>query len=165
MKTEQTNRKPWRLLIGMTVLCVLSVGVMLFALNRPQAGFVPPPFEENAVEGVPQDVAEEFRYSSLDDGVYTVALCGVPTADEQEVTLYFTDPAENDVWLKVRIYTEQGIMLGESGLLKPGQYVENVRLNETLAEPISVLLKVMAYEPDTYQSAGAVTLRTELKIR
>ena len=117
------------------------------------------------MEGVPQDVAEEFRYSSLDAGVYTVALCGVPTADEQEVTLYFTDPAENDVWLKVRIYTEQGIMLGESGLLKPGQYVENVRLNETLAEPISVLLKVMAYEPDTYQSAGAVTLRTELKIR
>lgn len=164
MKTEQVNHKTRRLLLGMTVLCVVSVVVMLFALNRPQAEFVPPPFEENAVDGLPQDVAEEFRYGSLDAGAYTVALCGVPIADGQEATLYFTDPAENDVWLKVRIYTEQGNMLGESGLLKPGQYVETVHLNEPLAETTSILLKVMAYEPDTYQSAGAVTLSTELKI-
>lgn len=164
MKAEQVNRKSRRSVFGMAVLCTLSVAVMLFALNRPQAGFVPPPFEENAVDGVPQDVAEEFRYASLDAGAYTVVLCGMPTMEETEATLYFTDPAENDVWLKVRIYTEKGAMLGESGLLKPGQYVENIHLNKAILKTTPVLLKVMAYEPDTYRSAGAVTLRTALNV-
>ncbi len=164
MKSEQVNYKNRTLVFGLAVLCILSVAVMLFTLNRPQAGFVPPPFEENAVEGIPQDVAEKFRYASLDAGVYIVALCGMPTIEETEATLYFTDPAENDVWLKVRIYTEKGAMLGESGLLKPGQYVENIHLNKAILETTPVLLKVMAYEPDTYRSAGAVTLRTALNV-
>lgn len=165
MKTEQVKRKNRTLVFGLAVLCIISVAMMVFVLNRPQAEFVPPPFEENAIDGVPQDVSEDLWYSSLDAGAYTVALCGLPTTTGQEATLYFTNPAENDVWLKVRVYTEQGTMLGESGLLKPGQYVEKIRLKETLRETTPILLKVMAYEPDTYRSAGAVTLRTELNIR
>lgn len=91
-----------------------------------------------------------------------MALCGAPAVQEGAAQLWFTNPGQNTVWLKVRIYTPDGILLGESGLLKPGQYVQAVALSPVPDAGTSIVLKVMAYEPDTYHSAGAVTLNTAL---
>lgn len=52
-------------------------------------------------------------------------------------------------------------IIGETGLLKPGQYVERVQLNDSAASG-SVTLQVMGYQPETYYSAGSVGLATEL---
>lgn len=101
-------------------------------------------------------------YGALDTTAYTVALCGAPAVREGAAQLWFTNPDQNTVWLKVRIYTPDGILLGESGLLKPGQYVQAVALSPVPDAGTSIVLKVMAYEPDTYHSAGAVTLNTAL---
>lgn len=109
----------------------------------------------------PQAAAPE-GYGALDTTAYTVALCGAPAVREGAAQLWFTNPGQNTVWLKVRIYTPDGILLGESGLLKPGQYVQAVALSPVPDAGTSIVLKVMAYEPDTYHSAGAVTLNTAL---
>ena len=53
------------------------------------------------------------------------------------------------------------MVLGETGLLKPGQYVELVQLNDK-ATSGDVTLQVMGYQPDTYYSAGSVGLATVL---
>lgn len=59
----------------------MTLLVMIYALCRPQtkpkAEFVPPPFESEAQQGVP-DVPEELGYSSpdRDDMSYDFAVCG-----------------------------------------------------------------------------------------
>lgn len=159
-----TNRTKNRLLPLLAVVCVLSIAAMLYTLLRPQPSFVPPPFEAAAVEGTPENIPDALGYGTLDATAYRLALCGAPAAENGTARLYFTNPAENTVWLKVRIYSASGTLLGESGLLKPGQYVEAVPLTTTPAQSTAVSLKVMAYEPGTYQSAGAVTLTTTLTV-
>lgn len=135
----------------LAVACALAALAMAAALlHHPQAA---------AVTGTP---AAPEGYGTVDAPAYTVALCGAPAVQEGAAQLWFTNPGQNTVWLKVRIYTPDGILLGESGLLKPSQYVQAVALSPVPDAGTSIVLKVMAYEPDTYHSAGAVTLNTAL---
>lgn len=64
----------------------------------------------------------------------------------------------------MRILDEAGNILGESGLLRPGEYVRAVRLEKIPKQPTPVSLKIMAYEPETYYSAGSAVLKTTLKV-
>ena len=150
------------------VVCAVSVlGMAVALLRKPQqtaAAFAPPPFEAAAVSGTPQAVPETLAYGTLDAQAYTLAVCAAPVVQTNAAQLYFTNPADNAVWLKVRIYTADGALLGESGLLRPGEYVQAVSLDPVPTQDTPVVLKVMAYEPDTYHSAGAVTLSTTLSV-
>lgn len=49
-----------------------------------------------------------------------VSICGNPALSGRTLRIYLTDPAENSVWLKVRIQTEDGEIPGESDLIRPG---------------------------------------------
>ena len=65
----------------LAVCFAVTLLVMIYALCRsqtkPKAEFVPPPFESEAQQGVP-DVPEELGYSSpdRDDMSYDFAVCG-----------------------------------------------------------------------------------------
>ena len=83
---------------------------------------------------------------------------------EGKTDVWLTNPEENTVWLKVRILDEKGNILGESGLVRPGEYVRSVKLDSLPKETVDVSLKIMAYEPETYYSAGSAVLNTTLKI-
>lgn len=139
---------------------------MVWALNRDKgqdsSAFIPPPFEKNALQGEP-DVPPELGYSQLDAQAFRAAVCGAPVVLDGEALLYFTNPEDNEVWLKVRILDANGTILGESGLLRPGEYVEAVELS-VIPKENTVELKLMAYEPETYHSAGAAGLSTTLYI-
>lgn len=157
----QPETSRWAVAV-LAVACALAALAMAAALlHHPQAAasYTPPPFDPAAVTGTP---AAPEGYGTVDAPAYTVALCGAPAVQEGAAQLWFTNPGQNTVWLKVRIYTPDGILLGESGLLKPGQYVQAVALSPVPDAGTSIVLKVMAYEPDTYHSAGAVTLNTAL---
>ncbi|HZJ75915.1 MAG TPA: hypothetical protein VFD25_04935 [Clostridia bacterium] len=47
---------------------------------------------------------------------------------------------------------------------KSGHYVKRVKLHTEIDSAVNVTLKVMGYEPETYLSAGAVTLKTTLNV-
>ena len=89
---------------------------------------------------------------------YRVSVCGVPTVDGQDLTVYFTNTEGNETYLKLRVLDTGGNNLGETGLLKPGEYVKTVTLDKTLAAGENLKLKIMGYEPETYESAGSVSL-------
>ncbi len=165
VETEMKKQKKIsrRKLILLAAACIFSVAAMLFALSLPRAGFVPPPFDAAAQTGTPE-VPAELGYAELELPVYTVALCGKPAVQEESAELWLTNPATNAVWLKVRIYGEEENLLGESGLLRPGEYVEAVSLQNIPARTCPVTLKVMGYEPETYRSAGAVSLNATLTV-
>lgn len=147
------------------VLAVLAV-VMIITLCLPKsttAEFTPPPFETNAVSGVPE-VPEELGYSSpYKEGMaYRFSVCGNVTTEGQDAVVYLTNPEGNDVWLKLRVLDENGSTLGETGLLKPGEYVRCVTLTSVPKAGAKIALKIMGYEPETYHSAGSATLNTTM---
>jgi len=148
-------------LILAAAICVLSLIVMVVALigqKQPQATgeFSPPPFDSAAVVGTPT-VPDGLGYSELDCQVYKVSLCGKLNADGN---IWLTNPESNEVWLKVRILDAKGNILGETGLVRPGEYVQTVALTTIPKSGTPITLKIMAYEPDTYYSAGAASLNT-----
>lgn len=148
------------------VLCVLSLAVMVFALTRqePQTvmgEFTPPPFDGGAVVGSPA-VPEGLGWQELDAKVYKAGICGkfIPKGNTADVWL--TNPESNTVWLKVRVLDEKGNTLGETGIIKPGEYVQSVELDNVPKAGKPIVLKIMAYQPDTYYSEGAVSLNTTI---
>ena len=148
------------------VLCVLSLAVMVFALTRQESRtamgeFIPPPFESAAVAGAPA-VPDGLGWQELDAKAYKAGICGrfVPVGSTADVWL--TNPESNTVWLKVRVLDEKGGTLGETGLIKPGEYVQSVALDAVPNAGTPIVLKIMAYQPDTYYSEGAVSLNTAI---
>lgn len=153
----------------MAFLCAFCVVVMTVVLCIPKekrGEFTPPPFEANAISGVPT-VDESLGYSEIyREGMgFSALICGGVTVDGKNARVYFTNPADNTVWLKVRIMDTAGNILGESGILKPGEYVEHVTLGGELAVGTKISIKIMAYEAETYHSEGAVVLGTTVGAR
>ena len=150
-----------KLLSVMSILCAISLLAMILALNGTEAEpvFTPPPFEENARTGTPAATAKK-GYQELDATWFRVGLCGELRVGENAVNVWFSNPEGNKVWLKLRILDENGNILGQSGILRPGEYLPAIHLSEVPAPGCIVIMKVMAYEPETYHSAGAVELHT-----
>ena len=149
-------------------LCAVSVIVMAIALsNRKvrQAEFVPPEFDPNAVLGEPT-VPEELGWDTLyQDGMgYRVAVCGRLLLEGSSARVFLYNEDGNEVWLKLRIYNESGKIIAETGLIKPGEYLEAVNFDTLPRNGESVKMKIMAYEPETYYSAGSVVLNTTVRI-
>lgn len=162
---KQNPEKQKRLLLAMAVVCLLSVAVLAVVWVRTRnTGFTPPPFEAAAVDGTPAPDTTARAYGVVDAQAYKVALCAVPEVKDGAADICFTNPAENEVWIKVQLYDADGNLLGESGLLKPGQYVEKVSLNKIPRDGAAVMLRVVGYEPETYHSAGTFGLNTTFSV-
>ena len=148
------------------VLCAVSLVVMVFALTRQEAQtemgeFTPPPFDSSAVVGTPA-VPDGFGWQELDAQAYIVGICGKFIPNGNAADIWLTNPESNTVWLKVRVLDEKGNILGETGLVRPGEYVQFVELDNVPKAGTPIVLKIMAYQPDTYYSEGAVSLNTAI---
>lgn len=153
------NKKPIAVLAA---LCAVALAVMTAVLvYTGQTRFTPPPFDPAAQSGIP-DVPKNLGYGELDATVFRFSAAGALTADNGGTDLWLTNPADSTVWLKARILDADGALLGESGLLRPGEYVQTVTLDRVPAQTAPVTVKIMAYEPETYYSAGSVLLQTQL---
>ena len=159
IKANSKKNNDYTVPILFGVFAVLLI-VMITALCIPKTPeFVPPDFDAAAVQGTPE-VAEDMGYTELykEGMAYRVSVCGVPTVDRQDLTVYFTNTEGNEKNLKLRVLDTEGNILGETGLIKPGEYVKNVTLSKTLDAGEKIKLKIMGYEPETYESAGSVYL-------
>lgn len=116
--------------------------------------------ELSAVYGVPHP-AEELGWSELDAIRYQFHICGVFSLHDGYVDAYFYNPPENDVLLSLEVYDGESC-IGQTGFLKPGEYIQSVPLIEEPDIGTAIQYKVIGYEPDTYYSAGVVTLNTEV---
>ena len=153
----------------LSLACIIAMIIMIVSLCIPkeaeQQSFVLPQFDDDATQGEPI-VPDDSGYSILyRDGMsFKVGICGKINITKNSAEVYLTNIAENDVWLKVRIYNADGEILGESGLIKPGEYLKTVTIENVSSFAESVTVKVMSYEPDTYKSLGAVTFNPKISI-
>lgn len=147
----------------LALFCLLCPLLLACGEPEPVVGeFVPPAFDPAAVAGTPE-VPEGLGYGELDvKGIYKVSVCGVVRPSGSKADVFLTNPVENTVWLKLRVLDAEGELLGETGLIRPGEYVQSVTLSRVPEQGSAITMKVMSYEPQTYYSAGEAKLTTKI---
>lgn len=160
---ENMKKKEKKLIYVLCVVCIISFVILLISLliyKEKTKEFTPPEFETNAISGVPKSPGESWIEIYQDGMSFSAHVCGELKINNSSADIYFTNDAENFVWMKLRIADEKGNILGETGLLKPNQYVKSVCLDVLPETGQKIKMKIMSYEPNTYYSAGSVTLNT-----
>ncbi len=152
----------------LSAACLVTLAGMIAALYMTgdsfgNQEFTPPPFEENARIGMPE-IADESWTRIYQDGMsFSAHLCGNLVIKDDAADLYFTNDIGNNVWLKLRVIDEDGNILAETGLLKPNEYVQSVKF-DAVVPSTKLKLKIMAYEPNTYYSAGSIALTPKVTV-
>lgn len=146
------------------LVMLLSVMIWTGTNSGKKAEFVPPAFDQLAVDGEPT-VPDDAGYTPLrvEQG-YMFYVCGSIKYTNGGADVYLTSPKDNRVWLMMRAYDEKGKVIGETGLIRPGQYLKSISLNKEYKQDANIKLKVIAYQPDTYYSMGNVDLNMKLKV-
>ena len=158
------GRRNIRLTALHLLIVALGVAAAVWAYHAFQpVMFTHPDFDPAAVSGTPR-VEEKYGYSTLTvDEEYAVRLCGVPANDGQTVDLFLTNPADNGVWFRAEVLDGDGKVLASTGVLRQGEYLPSVTLSQPLTErETPVTVRIVAYEPDTWQSRGNVNLNLML---
>ena len=142
---------------------VVMIGVLLFrgtGNSEPVViigDFEEPSLDLAAVEGKPEKIDEKLNYQDIviEDRV-KVGMCGNLYLDENKVNIYLTSYETNEFYCKVKLYNEDEL-LGETGLIKPGEYVTSLVLDVVPSETTPLTAKILTYEPDTYYSKGSIS--------
>lgn len=116
-------------------------------------GFYAPPFEENALPGEPEDVGVGWGTLTLGEGL-AVSLYSAPAVSGGRAEVCFAVHGDNTAWVMLRVTDEKGNTLGETGLLRPGEYVRYVELS-SVPKNGRARVRILCYEPGTYYSLGS----------
>lgn len=146
-------------------ICILTVSVMIAVLavgkKQIKEEFTPPPFDINAVKGVPE-VSGGKQWQSLDTETFSVSVCTDVFVSEGYAEVIFYNDPENNCFLKLRMLNKENSVISETGIIKPGEYIPRVYINSDSFSDETAVLKIMAYEPDTYYSEGAVSVNVNI---
>ena len=115
-----------------------------------------PPFDAAAQTGRPTDVPEDGAYGALalrEDAV--VRMCANVHTEGTDALVFLTSEGENQGWIRIKLLDSDGNVVGESGLLRPGEYVRAVKLSREFAEGTMLTVRILVYEPGTYLSIGS----------
>ena len=153
----------------LSVCCLISVLSMIYALsinsNSYQTEFIPPDFEMAAQTDTPTIPSYlEWSEISHDGMTFKVGISGkIIVKKDNYADIFLLNNEENNVWLKLRVFDENNNILGETGLLKPGEYVKSINFSESVIVGQKIKLKIMSYQPETYYSEGEIVLNTIIK--
>lgn len=152
-----------------SILCMISLCLMVMVLathnkDKGSSEFTPPAFDSRSERGIPT-VPKELGYTPVEvEAGYKAYVCGELNEVDGKVDVYFTSVEDNTVWMKLKLIDVNGNTLGETGVIKPGEYVKTLNIDTIPKSTENVKLKIVAYTPDTWYSAGTVALNTILKI-
>lgn len=167
-ETENTKNKKYIMIAVGLVLITLIAGIVFWTVdNYNKSRFIVPEFEATAVQGVPENVDDDRGFSKLSvAGVYEVGICGSLVNENGKCEIDLTNYESNDTWISIIILDEKGSYLGETGVIKPGEYVKYVNINTkklSSGDETKINAKVRGYEPETYYSKGSVNLNMAIK--
>lgn len=147
---------------------LLASGILLVTRQDPEPivnEFVPPEFDASAQNGTPGALDAALSYGSLELTERTVvSMCANIICENNAARVYFTSHDGNEGWLKIKLFDADGTLLGQSGLLRPGQYIESVTLTAVPKKSGLIVAKILIYEPDTYLSLGSASAQVALSV-
>lgn len=156
------------LLTAVCVVLAVITCVILIVTGKPSAEapkFIPPKFDKNAVKGMPTVPDGLGWYEVYKTGMsFKASVCGEIRIANRSAKIYFTNHEQNTLWLKLRVLNANGDILAETGLLRPGEYLEQITFDTLPSDGEKIALRIMSYQPETYYSGGATTLNTVAQI-
>lgn len=150
------------LVIGL-VLAILAVSLFVWGKTLK---YHPPAGEINVAEGIPE-VDEGYLYEEIESeyGYSFSIAANLYRQENGSCNVYFTNPSTNTVNLMCQIEdAHSGKLLYKSGVIQPGQYVENLSPSRNFKnEQRDIRVSVYAFAPDTWYSEGTTNLKMILQ--
>jgi hypothetical protein len=153
-------------ILSVVLIAIVTLTVIIIA-REPKTvieEFEAPAFDEAAILGTP-DVDESLNYREMEvaEG-FKFSMCGNLTLKNGGCPVYFTSAADNDIWLLMKIYDNDGNLLGKSGILRPGEYLESIKIEKNITSTTPITVKILSYEPGTYISRGSAKAELTLAV-
>lgn len=171
---SKTKRKRDLLLVSVVLAVTAAVLVGFFLVLHMEVRRTDP----NEQPGTPAATDRLRGYASYEaPDVCKVSLCCEPVLENGEVYLYLTSSADNTVLLRAELYSVKVVqdpqtgqatflpdeLLGKTGFIHPGTYVEKVRVRGVEAgQQTKVMVKISALQEESDQSAGIFYIRTTI---
>lgn len=140
------------------VLCVV-LGIAYIRFAKGYRTFQPPAYEANAFVGEPE-AGPSYQMLAVRDG-FALGVDTAPTWQDGYIYFNAANCEGNTVRFLVQVYQGEEL-IAETGLLRPGQYVESVACEEELAPGDEILLKFVAYEGNGWHSEGVANIVCEV---
>jgi hypothetical protein len=167
-----TGRSRRRLIIiGATLFSALLAGaiVYFFAFHRHNAdeAYTPPPFEPNAIAGIPEPQEHMlFTITEPEGGLFRFAsVATIYRQHDDSIKLYLTNFEDNEAYIICEVINaETETVMFRSGLLRPGEYVQSLSpLIEIENKATPIHINVHAFALDDYLSVGSISLSNVLQ--
>lgn len=152
-----------KIIIGLTIILIILVSIIIFLLisinNKKQ--FKMPEFD-NSVTEIPEDL--EYKKNTIKvNNDYIFYIEPTPKLDQNNnLKINIVSSENNKIWIKVRILNGKKEIIGETGLIRPGDYLAKVKLQQEMSVNDQITYKIMGYEKEKYTSAGTISLNTRI---
>lgn len=161
-----TARNERKKILSITIIIFILITLLILCisdyLRQQSEAFLPPSFDENAQSiDASVELAETYGIFDVTEG-YRVGICGKPRLKNEYLSIFFSNPITNTVWIKLCIVDKDGMVLAETGLIHPGEYIKQVKVSRTMDEGETIIMQVLGYQAETYYSAGEVSLETTI---
>lgn len=146
------------IILSIILLILIMIIILLMVSIRNKSTFKKPEFDKNAIETIPSDLEYQKKILNVTDN-YSIYINPEPVIKNNSIILNLISLETNNIYIKVRVLNKNK-KIAETGLIKPGQYLEKVKLDEELNVGDEIVYIIMGYEKDSYLSAGSVKLNT-----
>lgn len=152
-----------KITIVLSTILIILISIIIFLLINinSKKQFKKPEFD-NAATSIPEKLEYKAKAIKISEG-YSLYIDPIPKLVQNDnLSINLVSLEENKIWIKVRILNAKEEIIGETGLIKPGEYLEKVQINQQLSKNDQITYKIMGYEKDTYRSAGTISLNTRI---
>ncbi len=160
-KCRTTGRQKKIIGIATSLLLILCIFAGYFYLRYAEGyrTFHAPEHEEGAAKGNPSGShAGHYEELPVRDG-YVVGIDTSPLYHDGSLYLHVANRKDNTVWLMAQVYKEEE-QIAKTGIFYPDEYVKKIPCSQKLSAGDKLLIRVLAYEPDTYHSEGVAQIST-----
>lgn len=158
-RTAGRRKKIIGIITSLSLILCIFLGYLYIRYAEGYRTFLAPKHEASTAEGIP--TVENMRhYEELPvrEG-YMVGMDTSPRYYDGKLYLNVTNLKSNTVWLLVQVYREDKL-IAKTGIFYPNEYVEGIPCSKELSANDKILIKILAYEPDTYHSEGVAQITT-----
>lgn len=148
------------IILSLILLILIICIILLMVSIKNKSSFKKPEFDKNVVEKIPSKVDYQDKIIDITEN-YSIYINPQPIINNNNLIIDLISLETNNILIKVRVLKNDKIV-AETGLIKPGQYLEKVKLKKKLAIDDEIVYVVMGYESESYLSAGNIKLNTRI---
>ncbi len=162
MKQKKCRTVGWRkkkigIITSLCLICCIFFGHLYVRYAEGYRTFRVPEREAGVAEGIPpEENVQHYEELPVRED-YAVGIDTSPLYRDGRLYLNVANLKDNTVWFLVRVYLDDEL-IAETGVFYPNEYVKDIPCSKKLSTDDKVLIKILAYEPDTYYSEGVAQI-------